>query len=439
MATIRKIVVTRWVRPDGTRAKPHEEGAQKVREESKKWYAFGVPGSVRPIPLATNKKVAETMLARLIVSGEQELAGMTTAQRQSVSQWLDEYERVLMERGRVPRGVQNAISALRRLASDCRWETPARLTADVVRDWLTRLVREGLSHQSHNHYLNFARAFVRWLAARPRRLVAADLLDELRLLNVAVDPRHPRRALSVEEIGRVLTAALESPASFRYLSGRDRHAIYTLACTTGFRALELASMTPAHFLLDVEPPVVMLTARRGKNRRAIRQPLPPDTVALMREYLAGREPLAPLWPSWWYNQAARMLRIDLEAAGVPYTVETPDGPLYADFHALRHTYVSLLEVAGVSLRDAMQLARHSDPKLTLARYGKSQADQLGRAVASLPTFGTTEPAPVVEHDALCSLVAWLLAVAGLPVACLVAGPDLTDEGCQGQRGDVSPW
>ena len=167
MATIRKIVVTRWVHPDGTRAKPHEPGAQKVREESKKWYAFGVPGSVRPIPLATNKKVAETMLARLIVSGEQELAGMTTAQRQSVSQWLDEYERVLMERGRVPRGVQNAISALRRLASDCRWETPARLTADVVRDWLTRLVREGLSHQSHNHYLNFARAFVRWLAARP--------------------------------------------------------------------------------------------------------------------------------------------------------------------------------------------------------------------------------------------------------------------------------
>lgn len=61
----------------------------------------------------------------------------------------------------------------------------------------------------------------------------------------------------------------------------------------------------------------------------------------------------------------------------------PDGPLHADFHALRHTFISHLDLAGVSLRDAMQLARHSDPRLTMARYGRSQQDALGRAVEKI--------------------------------------------------------
>ena len=36
-----------------------------------------------------------------------------------------------------------------------------------------------------------------------------------------------------------------------------------------------------------------------------------------------------------------MLRGDLAAAGIPYTVEGPDGPLFADFHALRHSFIAL--------------------------------------------------------------------------------------------------
>jgi hypothetical protein len=36
-----------------------------------------------------------------------------------------------------------------------------------------------------------------------------------------------------------------------------------------------------------------------------------------------------------------MLRSDLGAAGIPYADELADGPLYADFHALRHTVLTL--------------------------------------------------------------------------------------------------
>jgi hypothetical protein len=79
-----------------------------------------------------------------------------------------------------------------------------------------------------------------------------------------------------------------------------------------------------------------------------------------------------------------MLRIDLDAAGIPYTVEGPDGPLYADFHALRHSYIAMLDRSGATLKEAMQLARHSDPKLTMAVYGRAQLHDLAGAVGRLP-------------------------------------------------------
>jgi hypothetical protein len=57
----------------------------------------------------------------------------------------------------------------------------------------------------------------------------------------------------------------------------------------------------------------------------------------------------------------------IAGAGIPYSVEGPDGPLFADFHALRHSYITALGRGGVDLRTAQELAGHSTPVLT-ARY-----------------------------------------------------------------------
>src|SRR5262249_10334374 len=130
----------------------------------------------------------------------------------------------------------------------------------------------------------------------------------------------------------------------------------------------------------------VLGAAETKNRKGATQPLPPDVAAVLRDYLTGRPGGAPLWPGNWWKLGADMLRIDLDAVGIPYAVEGPDGPLYADFHALRHSYVALLEKSGATLKEAMQLARHSDPKLTMAVYGRAQLHDLGRAVERLPVL-----------------------------------------------------
>lgn len=118
------------------------------------------------------------------------------------------------------------------------------------------------------------------------------------------------------------------------------------------------------------------------------QPLPADVAGALRDYLRARNLDAALWPRDRLREIVVALRHDLAVAGIPYTVEGVDGPLYADLHSLRHSYVLLLDQSGVSVKQAMTLARHSDPKLTMARYGRPQLGDLASAVARLPALAT---------------------------------------------------
>jgi integrase len=261
-----------------------------------------------------------------------------------------------------------------------------RATAETL-----RCLRErGRSIKTSNLYLDAIKGFAAWLVLDRR--AADNPLAHLSGGNVKLDRRHDRRALSLEELRAVLLAAATSKVSFRGLSGADRRVLYLTACATGFRAEELACLRPESFDLDAEPPLAVLGAAETKNRKGATQPLSADVAEALRCYMEGRPSGNPLWPGNWWKKGADMLRIDLDAAGVPYVVEGTDGPLYADFHALRHSYIALLEKSGATLKEAMQLARHSDPKLTMAVYGRAQLHDLGRAVERLPDL-MTGPTP----------------------------------------------
>jgi len=77
-----------------------------------------------------------------------------------------------------------------------------------------------------------------------------------------------------------------------------------------------------------------------------------------------------------------MLRIDLEAAGIPY--ETESGVV--DFHALRGCYISYLVSSGASVKTCQILARHSTAALTIGTYAKASRLDIGGAVESLPNL-----------------------------------------------------
>jgi hypothetical protein len=69
----------------------------------------------------------------------------------------------------------------------------------------------------------------------------------------------------------------------------------------------------------------------------------------------------------------------------------------ADFHALRHTFITELVRAGVAPKDAKELARHSTITLTMDRYAHVGIRDTAAAVAklNLPTHNPTGTEPAV--------------------------------------------
>jgi integrase len=274
-----------------------------------------------------------------------------------------------------------------------------RLTRPAV-ETLRDRTRQGASIQTSNYYLSHLKSFCNWLVDDVER-TEKNPVARLEPGNADADRRHHRRELTADELRRLLAAARDSARTFRGLTGRARHTLYALACGTGLRADALASLTPTHFDLDGDPPTVNVTVRRDKSRKGKVQPIPPDVAQLLREYMAGHPANLPLWPGPWAEHflAAEMLRIDLAAAGIPYAVEGPDGPEYADFHALRHSYITLGARAGIDLRTLQELAGHSTPTLT-ARYSHVRLRDLGGAVGRLPSLLPFDRLPETQPQQL---------------------------------------
>ena len=124
-----------------------------------------------------------------------------------------------------------------------------------------------------------------------------------------------------------------------------------------------------------------MEAGYAKGRREDRLPLRGSTAAALAAYLAGRLPNAKAFPLPHYPKGAEMLRADLASAGIEYEDEAGR---QADFHALRHTFITNLAAAGVHPKQAMDLARHPDINLTLARYSHTVLADRAQAVAALP-------------------------------------------------------
>jgi integrase len=262
---------------------------------------------------------------------------------------------------------------------------------------LLALGKSGASVATTNQYVMHLKVFGNWLVRPGRRLGANPFLD-LEAGNEATDRRHDRQDLTATELRLLLETTRASKRTFRGLDGEARFVLYATACGTGFRAGGLAGLTPECFDLDGDFPTVTLPVRSDKSRKGKIQPLPADVAELLRAWLAGKPAGVPVWPGKWASQraAALMLRKDLKAAGVPFVVQGPNGPLYADFHALRHTYLTLGGRAGIDLRTLQELAGHSTADLT-ERYTHVRLHDLAGAVEKLPAILPPEQEKEAVH------------------------------------------
>jgi len=267
----------------------------------------------------------------------------------------------------------------------------ARLYPRATVEALVMNRAKGCGPATVNHYIRAVQGFARWLVKVKR--IGANPLETLSLLNTSTDVRHARRELSADELQELFTATRKSSRTFRGLTGAERYFLYLVAAGTGFRANALANLTPADFELDADSPTVTLAAKFNKSRKLKVQPLPDDVADALRGYLAGKSANVPVWAGTWIDKAAAMLRADLEAVGIAYAVEGPDGPEHVDFHALRHTYLTLGGRSGIDLRTLQELAGHSSPLLT-ARYMHVRLKDAAAAVAKLPALVPPMPIPV---------------------------------------------
>lgn len=278
--------------------------------------------------------------------------------------------------------------ALSKLISEHRIEAigsgKARRYPRASAEKLMAMRASGRSVRTSNFSLGAVKQFCRWLVQNRR--MSDNPLAHVSMNNAKGDRRHGRRKLTLAELHRLIAAASGSDDAYRGLCGTDRAMLYRLACLSGFRVSELASLTPTAFDLGNDPPTVTLAGENAKNGQTAVQPLPHDVARALQTYLAGKPHDAPVWPGTWTKRAATMIRRDLHAASIAYVVDGPDGPMHADFHGLRHSYIALLDQCGATLKEAMQLARHSDPKLTAAVYGRAQLHDLGAAVNRLPSL-----------------------------------------------------
>ena len=374
---------TKWFKgdrkvPAGTR------GATKRQIISEYWSGSVVIGGRRITrKLSRDRKIAEKMYAKLLSDAEMQSVGYPAARESRLlSDLLQDYRAHLKSKGDSPEHVRKQLQRITDTLQGCGWSTPEQASASGLTRWLAEVPgsRKGKCQKrglaSANYYLGATKSFFRWLARS--RLIDVDPLAHLERARIAKDSRRQRRALSIEEIRKLLEVTAASPKQIQHRDGTTRAFLYALAVCTGLRRKELASLTPPCFALDGPVPTVTASGAYTKNKNRAVQELPPDLVRPLADWLQGKPPTVPVFG--WVCRPFEMLKKDLLTAGIPY--QTRDG--IADFHALRHTFISLLAKAGVHPKIAQGLARHSTITLTLDLYTHSEAGQRSEAINRLP-------------------------------------------------------
>jgi integrase len=286
------------------------------------------------------------------------------------------FRRSLEAKQRSPKHIRITCSRVKMLLEGCGFIMPADVGLAEIEQWLGSLKK--VTARTRNYYINAAKQFFSWLIKAG--LATSNPLATFEKLNTHTDIRRVRRVLSADEMNRLIDVAWNGEP-YRGVSGQDRAILYLLAVRTGLRASECASLTSESFRLDTDPPTVTVAAAYSKRRRTDTLPLRSDLANLLTGWLRGRTGL--LWPGTWLERSARMIRKDLDVAGIPY--KTVAGVF--DFHSLRHQFLSDLASSGVHPKVAQELARHSTITLTMDRYSHVLEKQKTDALESLPSVG----------------------------------------------------
>lgn len=360
---------------------------------SKKWY---ISIDKKHVPLSANKKIAEDLAAQLLGKKAAGTLGVVVVskdddRRKALSALVGEWVESLRVKGTSADQIELLKARVTRVNSGCGFDRVRDLKGDTAYTFIGGLkVREDsdqlASYQTRNFYLSAMKQFARFLIRR--KVLTENPFQDLEPWDVRKDRKHDRREVTADELQALIATTEGGGATRSKLSAVDRGMLYRVAVFTGLRSAELGSLKPESF--NLEHAEVTVPGKFTKNGDPAVQPLPPALVPLLTEWLKGKPSAARCWPGPWAKNkgAGKFLKADLEAAGVPYV---KDG-LFADFHSLRHSYVSRLIRSGVNLKVVQALARHSTITLTADRYGHLAHGERRAAVAGFDMLGCKQDA-----------------------------------------------
>ena len=332
------------------------------------------------VPLGvSDKQVAQEKLRRLVQEKEKELHGLVSpkamrdAAQEPLAKHLNDFIGNLRGLVRNQQYIAEYENRLLLLMGECRWQLPKDVTADSFVKWRSEQKK---APKTMNEYLASAKGLFHWMTKQGRMAVnplAVVQKSETRGKEVRV-----RRAYSDAEIQALLKVA------------GKRRIVYLMAVLTGIRHGELKALRWGDINLSAEKPSVIVRASISKNHRQECLPLHPALVAELAAFQPARASAGDFVFDGLVPRST-VFNVHLKAAGIS---KTDSQGRVVDFHSLRHTFCTILHRAGVPQREAMELMRHNDPRLTANTYADASLFSLRAAVEKLPFASPVDDAQI---------------------------------------------
>ena len=319
----------------------------------------------------TDKQVARTKLDKIVKQIQQERAGLIApkeqidAARASMIDLLHEYVRDLRTRGRSEQYISKIRSRITHLVNACGWTAVMHVSPGAFVAWRSE---QDKAPKTLNHYLDAVNAFMGWLLSIGK--IPSNPFAKVAKVETRGRVTIERRAFTDDEIRRLLDVA------------GPRRPIYLAAVQTGLRHNELRQLRWGDVYLDAEQPNMHVRASTTKNKKHAVVWL----VGELADALRALRPSAPDPSSKVFSDGMpshHTFQRDLARAGIE---KLDSQGRKVDFHALRHTLATNLARAGVPQRLAMEIMRHSDPRLTAVVYTDANALPTRAMMEQLPNF-----------------------------------------------------
>jgi integrase len=367
-------------------------------EKSAKFYqAYRLPGDTKLYRAPCCKDLAKSRnrcwVEAHIKANKAKTDPLAQHEHCTLEQHLAVYLESLRVAGRCTGYINHTRDRITRVNDCLKWKRAEQVDGLKLKAWLAKMHQEGqviqrknskakrkftMSERTMGYYWTAYRMFLVFLVRNHR--IATNPLPDFWKAKGDVPVAFTRRAMTDAEFQALITAAANGKVSYG-IPGQDRAMLYLAGMYSGLRAHELSSLTPRSFDLDGERPVILLDRAVSKRRRYDVLQLPEAVAEQFRQWLAGKDPEAKLWPGGWYRVARRMLRRDCKAAAVE--METDEGRL--DFHCTRVSFITRLAGTDAPIALVLKLARLSDVKLLTQRYHRPHQDAATAAIESLPT------------------------------------------------------